>query len=459
MQKQFSLKAHIVTEKSFYKRVLLLIVPVVLQSVINQGVNVMDTVMVGKLGETAISASSLANQFYSIFVLLCMGISAAGLVLSSQYWGAENKATVRRVFDFSMQLVLALGTLFAVLTAFFPKQIMRTYTPEGDVIEAGAKYLRITALIFLPHGLCLVMSNIVRSIGNTRLGLIVSSISFAVNIGANYIFIFGKLGLPAMGVMGAALGTLAARAVEFIVCLVYMLKYEKTLKYRPGGILKPPSAAMLREFRRLGLPAIVSDFILGLAASVISVILGHMGKDVVSAYAIVTVLDRICTVATMGIASASSVVIGQTVGSGNVRRAQREGWSFLLMSAGMGLLSASLVLVIGRMSVEWYNITGPTHQIAAEMMLASALIVFFQTIQSTTTKGILRGGGDTKFLMVADVVFQWCASIPLGYLAGLVLGLPPFWVLLALRIDYIIKAVWMFFRMRSGKWIHKVKSI
>lgn len=450
---------YIVTDKAFYRKALLLIVPVVLQSIINQGVNMMDTVMVGKLGEASISASSLANQFYNIFVFLCMGISAAGVVLSSQYFGAGDLKTVRRVFDLVLQIVIVGAVAFALLSFLLPGQIMRVFTDEEDVIELGAQYLRITALIYLPHGISLVLSNVMRSIGNAKLGLYVSIASFVVNIGANYVFIFGKLGMPALGVMGAAVGTLIARVVEFLFCTVYLFKVEKVLHYQVRGLVKLPSRALFGEFRRLGLPAVISDSILALAASVMSIILGHMGKEVVSSYAIVTVMDRMATVATMGLASASGVIIGQTVGEGEFERAKKEGWTFLYLSIAIGLIAGVLVLTLGEWSIWLYEITPSTVEIAVSMMQASAIIVVFQAVQSTLSKGILRGGGDTKFLMVADVIFQWCASIPLGYLAGIVLHFPPFWVLIALRIDFFIKAVWLTFRLKGDKWIHKAKQV
>ncbi len=450
---------YIVTDRQFYKKMVLLTLPVLLQSVINQGVNMMDTVMVGKLGEVSISASSLANQFYLIYHFLCMGLSAAALVLASQYWGAGKKETVRKVCDLVLQIVIVLGTFFAVVSFLFPRQIMSIYTKDSQVIETGAGYLRVTAFVYLPHGLGLIIANFVRSIGNTRLGLVVSSISFLVNIGSNYVFIFGKLGLPPMGVTGAALGTLCARVVEFLVCVVYLLKVEKTLRYNFRGLLQAPKAALAKEFRRLGLPAVISDTLLGVSGSVLSVILGHMGREVVSAYSIVTVLDRMCAVATAGVASAAGVMVGQTVGTGDFRRAHKEGQSFLLLSIVMGAVSAVLVLLVGTWSISLYEINGSTYRIAVSMMQASALIVLFQSTGTTTTKGVLRGGGDTRFLMVADVIFQWCASIPLGYLCGLVLHLPPFWVLIALRIDYVIKAIWMSFRLQGTKWIHKVKNV
>lgn len=448
-----------VRDGGFYKKVVIILIPIVLQSIINQGVNMMDTVMVGRLGEASISASSLANQFYNIFVFLCMGISAAGLVLSSQYFGAKDLKTVRRVFDLVLQIVIIGGAAFAVVTFLVPEQIMRVFTAEEDVIELGARYLRVTALIYLPHGISLVLSNVLRSIGNAKLGLYVSIASFIVNIGANYVFIFGKLGAPALGVMGAAVGTLIARMVEFLFCGVYLLKYERVLRYELRGLIKAPTKALFGEFRRLGMPAIISDSLLALAASIISIILGHMGKEVVSAYAIVTVMDRMATVAIQGATSAAGVVIGQTVGEGEFERAQKEGWTFLILSVLIGIFGGILVLVLGEWSIGLYEIAPSTVEITVTMMEASAVIVFFQAVQSALSKGILRGGGDTKFLMMADIIFQWVASIPLGALAGLVLRLPPALVLVALRVDFIIKSVWLVFRLKSGKWIHKAKSM
>ena len=207
------------------------------------------------------------------------------------------------------------------------------------------------------------------------------------------------------------------------------------------------------------MPAIISDSLLALAASIISIILGHMGKEIVSAYAIVTVMDRMATVAIQGATSAAGVVIGQTVGEGEFQRAQKEGWTFLILSVVIGIFGGILVLFLGEWSIGLYEIAPSTVEITVHMMEASAVIVFFQAVQSALSKGILRGGGDTKFLMIADIIFQWVASIPLGALAGLVLNMPPAIVLIALRIDFIIKSVWLVFRLKSGKWIHKARKM
>lgn len=451
------MKKYIITDKAFYSEALMIVLPVVLQAIINQGVNMMDTIMVGKLGEAAISASSLANQFYNIYTFLCMGLSAAGLVLAAQYWGAGDKVTVRKVFDVLIQIIFAASTLFAILSLALPRQIISLYTNDQEVIAAGAGYLRITALVYLPHGIALVISNIMRSVGNARIGLYVSLASFFVNIGCNYVFIFGKLGFPAMGVSGAALGTLCSRAVEFGVCTFFVLVIDRKLCYRPTRLLRQPEKPLLREFIRLGLPAIISDTILAFASSAIGMILGHMGREFVSAYSIVSVVDRMCTLATSGVGSAAGIMVGQSVGAGEAAEAKRRGFSFLMLTAVLGVIGAILVVIVGDWSISLYDITPDTIAITRTMMIASALVVPFQNISSTLGKGVLRGGGDTQFLMVADVIFQWVASIPLGYLAGLVLNLSPFAVLLIVRIDYVIKGIWFIQRLTTDKWIHQVK--
>lgn len=452
-----SFKQYIAWDRHLFAQAMMIIIPVLLQSIINQGVNMMDTIMVGSLGEVSISASSLANQFYNIYTFWCMGLSAAGLVLTAQYYGQGDKETVKRVLDMLIQIIAISGLLFGVVTMCFARQIMAIYIDDPLVIEEGVQYLRITAFVFLPHGLSLIVSNLMRSVGNARIGLYVSLTSFIINIGANYVFIFGKLGFAPMGVAGAALGTLCARVVEFAVCAVFVLKIDKCLEYRLTKVLRLPSRLLIREFIRLGLPAIVSDMALAFASSAIGIILGHMGKAYVTAYSIVTVVDRMCTIASMAVASSAGILVGQAIGAGEYEEAKRRGVTFLLLSTVIGLLGSVLVVLVGDWSISLYDIEASTVEITKSMMLASALILTFQNVQTTLGKGILRGGGDTKFLMVLDVILQWCTSIPLGYLVGIVFQASAFVVLITVKIDFVIKSLLFLRRMLSDKWMHSVK--
>ncbi len=445
----------IVKDRAFYRKTLAIMLPVALQQAINMGVNMLDTMMLGSFGEIQLSASSLANQYYNIFTIFCMGIIGGCSVLASQYWGAGNIDKVRETFSMAFRLAAGMSILFAILTILFPEQIMSIYTNEAPVIEQGVRYLRITALIFFFHGTGLVYSLLMRSVGQAKLGLYVSLLSFVVNIGGNYIFIFGKFGAPRMEIAGAALGTLLARLAEFIVTFGYILFVDQKLGFRIRHLLKNPSALFYKNYFRLGAPVLVSDGLLAFGGNMVSVVLGHMGAAVVAASSICMVVERLSTVVINGVSNASGIITGNTIGEGKKEQALAQGETFYLLSVVFGIVSAILVLIFGPMTISVYTLTEETIVVTNQLMRASAVIVFFQAIQSVMTKGVLRGGGDTKFLMVADILFLWLASIPLGALGGLVLGWPAWLTMLALRIDYAIKSIWCVSRLLSGKWIHE----
>lgn len=453
------MRVTIMKDTEFYKAVIRIMLPVALQQAINMGVNMMDTMMLGSFGEVQLSASSLANQYYNFFTILCMGIIGGCSVLAAQYWGAGEKEKVRETFNMAMRLTAFVSILFMILTWIFPTQIMSVYTTESDVICQGVRYLRITAFIFLIHGTGLVAAQLMRSVGQARLGLVVSAISFVVNIAANYIFIFGKLGMPRMEIAGAALGTLIARGAEFITTFVYILGMDKSLGLRIRHLKKSPSKAFYRSYFRLGAPVLVSDSLLGLGGNIVSVVLGHMGAAVVASNAICQVVDRLCTVVIQGVSNASGIITGQTLGTGDRKKAMEQGETFYFFSIVFGALSALAVFVFGPMTIAVYSLNQDTIVLVHQMMNAYVVIVFFQAIQSVMTKGVLRGGGDTKFLMKADILFMWLVSIPLGAAGGLLFGWPAWVVMLCLRADYVIKSGWCVSRLLSGKWIHIADGI
>lgn len=448
-----------VKDKQFYLSVLSIMVPVALQQAINMGVNMLDTMMLGSFGEASLSASSLANQYYSLFTIFCMGIIGGSSVLAAQYWGAGDKGRVRETFSMAMRLALGLSGVFAILTYLFAPQIMRLYTSEEDVIARGVRYLDITVFVFVVHGTSLVAAQLMRSVGQARLGLMVSLISFVVNILGNYVFIFGKWGAPRMEIGGAALGTLLARTAEFITTFVYILVIDKKLGLRVGHLLKSPSSVFYKNYFRLGAPVLVSDALLGLGGNLVSIVLGHMGAAVVAANAICQVVDRLCTVVIQGVSNASSIITGNAVGAGDRKRAMEQGETFYFLSIIFGGFSALMVFVFGPMTIGVYTLTKETVIVTRQLMNAYVVIVFFQAVQSVMTKGVLRGGGDTRFLMKADILFMWVVSIPLGAAGGLFLHWPAWAVMLALRIDYIIKSLWCVSRLMSGRWIHEAGDL
>lgn len=453
------MKITLVKEKAFYTSVLSIMLPVALQQAINMGVNMLDTMMLGSFGEVQLSASSLANQYYAFFSVLCMGIIGGSSVLAAQYWGAGNSEKVRETFSMALRLAVGAALFFTVLTLSIPDRIMRIYTSEPAVIDQGVRYLRITAFIFAIHGTGLVAAQLMRSVGQAKLGLVVSIISFVINILANYIFIFGKFGAPRMEIAGAALGTLLARTAEFAVTFLYILVIDKKLRLRPKHLLISPSPAFYKSYFCLGAPVLVSDALLGLGGNIVSVILGHMGAAVVAGNAICQVIDRLCTVVISGISNASGIITGNTIGLGDKRQAIEQGETFYLLSIIFGAVGSVLIFLLGPLTISLYRVSSETIQITRQLMNAYVVIIFFQAVQSVMTKGVLRGGGDTKFLMKADILFMWLVSIPLGIASGLIFGWPAWLTMLCLRADYGIKSVWCVSRLMSGKWIHEADGL
>lgn len=450
-------KVTLIKDPQFYRSVLHIMLPVALQQAINMGVNMLDTMMLGSFGEVQLSASSLANQYYNFFTIFCMGIIGGSSVLAAQFWGAGDKEKVRETFSMAFRLSLVFSVVFSVLTFLMPAQIMSLYTSEQEVITQGVRYLRITVFIFAIHGTSLVMAQLMRSVGQPRLGLVVSVISFVVNLFANYVFIFGKFGAPRMEIAGAALGTLIARTSEWLVTFIYILCMDHKLGLRLRHLKKSPSSVFYRNYFRLGAPVLVSDALLGLGGNIVSIVLGHMGAAVVAGNAICQVVDRLCTVVIQGVSNASGIITGNTIGAGKKELAMRQGESFYLLSMFFGAVSALLVYLLGPLTISMYSLEPETVAVTEKLMHAYVVIVFFQAVQSVMTKGVLRGGGDTRFLMMADILFMWLVSIPLGGIGGLILHWPAWLTMLCLRADYVIKSVWCVSRLLSGKWIHEAE--
>jgi len=448
-----------VKDKNFYKTAILIALPIAAQQIINIGVNLMDTIMLGSFGEVQLSASSLANQFYFIFHILCLGMGGGAAVMTAQYWGAKDRTSIRKTLALLHRICISIAAVFFILPLLFPDRIMRLYTGDASVVESGVKYLRVLTFAYLIHGLSLTTTIVLRTVRVVRLSFYASCCSFFINIFFNWVFIFGKLGAPRLEIAGAAIGTVLARLLEFCIIFGYLLFFDKKIEYKLRNFFGKIDTSIVKEYFRLGLPVIVSDAFLTFGNSALAMIMGRMGAQMVAANAITTVTVQISTVFIMGISNASGVMTGNTIGNGEYEKAYEQGVTFFVLSAIVGVAASLIITLISPYIINFYNITSETREIARQLMYSVAFIVIFQSIQSVMTKGVLRGGGDTKFLMVADVLFLWVASIPLGYLAGLVWKLPPFAVYFCLRIDFIIKSFWCVHRLNSRKWIRNVYSI
>ena len=446
-----------VKDRSFYLRVVKLAVPVVIQSMITMGISIIGTLMVGQLGEKKLSSVSLANEFIVLYQILCMGLGYGAAVLTAQYWGQRNIIAFKKIVTIMLKMCLLLGGLLGAVAYLIPEVVMSIFTPEPELIELGATYMRFSAWTFLPTGLSLTITAVLRSFGEVRLPLFTSFIAFIVNVFLNWVFIFGNLGAPRMEIMGSALALFISRMIELSFIAGYFVFIDKRIGYRIKDFFTS-CKGLYGHYIRYCIPVLISDTILGIGNSAISVIIGHIGFSFVAANAIVSQVTRMTTVFTTGVSSASSIMTGNTLGEGNTDKAYREGITFLSISIVLGITAGVILLILCPFMIGSVQISEEAKGIAYQLMYAISIILVFQSAQTVLTKGVLRGGGDTRFLMAADVLFLWLVSIPRGAIAGLVLHMPPFVIYICLRADYIIKTIWCTFRLLKGRWMNKVSS-
>lgn len=445
-----------VRDKSFYSKILTISVPLILQNMITIGVNLVDTMMLGQFGEISISASALGGQFCNLYQMLCMGLGFGTVVMTSQYWGRNDTYSFRKAVTLMLRITLVLGLAFTVFSILFPRQVMAIYSNEEAVIADGLRYLSYMAYSFVFHGLSLTVSLVLRSAGKTIVPLFSSIGAFIINIILNWIFIFGNLGAPRMEIAGAALATLVCRIFECIFIVGYFMFFEKDVRYRIKDFFMK-CGDLWPEFRKYAVPVIISDALLGLGNNNLTMIMGRIGGDYVAANSIMQAVQRLSTVYSQALSSSGAVVTGNTIGQGDTDKAYRQAVTFVAVSLIAGALGSGIILLVARPMLGLYNVSENTRNIAMQLSYSMAFMMVFQTLAQMLTKGVLRGGGDTKYLMFADIFFLWVASTPLGYLAGIVWQLPAFWIHFFLKIEMVLKSFLGIHRFRTKKWIKEIK--
>lgn len=446
-----------VRDKEFYKRVLQISIPIAMQGLINVGVSMTDTMMLGSLGEITLSAASLANQFCFIFLIINFGLGGGAGVLSGQFWGKKDTVSINKVLSILIKASVSFALIFLFLAQVMPDKIMGIYTTEYEVLNQGVMYLKIVSLSFIFQGISTTVNILFRTVGTVKVALFASISSFFVNVFLNWVLIFGNLGAPKLGIEGAAIATLTARIIEFSVVSIYVLKIDKKLKFKFKYIFNIDKE-LLKSYIKVGGPVLVSDLILALGLNMISVIMGRMGSDMVAANSISSVVLQFTNVFLLGVSNASGVITGNTIGEEKYNLAYERSITFLALSILLGIGSSIVIFVLKYIIIDFYNISDYTKSIAYQLMNSTSFLVLFTSVSTILTKGILRSGGDTKFLMIADVLFLWMVSIPLGYVAAIVLNLPPWIVLITLKIDEVIKGIWCTTRLLSKKWINNISS-
>jgi putative MATE family efflux protein len=444
-----------VKDKGFYKQLSLIAVPIALQNLISFGMNMTDTVMLGRLGEKQISASALANQPYYIFTIFMFGLASGACVLTAQYWGKGDRATINRILALALKASVLCALLFTLCVLIFPEQVMGLYTADREVIRLGAQFLRIIGASYVITAVSGTYLLILRSIENVKLPLLINFSSFVVNVFLNWVFIFGNLGSPAMGIRGSALATLCARILELAMALTYAYAFDRVLRFRLRELFRM-DFGLLHDFMLYSAPVVINETLWAVGSSCQSVIIGHLGSEQVAASSIGGVVQKLATVVIFGVANAAAVIVGKQIGAGDRKKAMEYARTILALSVLIGLLSSGVVALLKHPTMLFYNVGAVTTGYTYDILDVYTVIVFFVSFNAINIIGILRGGGDTRFAMVLDVACMWTVALPLGALAGLYLHLPFRVVFFLLLIDEPVKFFIGLWRFRSRRWLRDV---
>lgn len=442
--------------KQFLLYALKLAFPIMIQNLISTLVNSADTVMLGYVSQTAMAASSLANQY--TFVLFCFyyGLGIGTSVLCAQYFGKGDKQTVERIIGLAARVAILISLLFFAFSFFAPEAIMKIFSDSPQTIKEGAAYLKVLSFSFVFMGFSQVFVSALRSVGKIVFPSALYVVSLLVNVLMNAAFIFGLFGLPRLGVVGVALGTVSARAVEVILCFAYSAA-GKDIKFRLKNLFRR-SGVLFKDFLKISAPSVVNDLMWGMAATTCTAILGHIGDDMVAANAVAVMVVNMGAIVCRGFSNATTIIVSQTLGENRMEDTKVYAKRILWLTVIVSLLGCCVILAIRPFMVQFYRdkLTETAIYYLGIIMIMTTWRLVGEGINTCLICGCFRGGGDAKFGMVVDTVFMWGVSVPLMAIAAYVLKLPPVWVYFVMTLDEFEKMPVVFAHYFKFKWMKNI---
>ncbi|MCI8837449.1 MAG: MATE family efflux transporter [Hungatella sp.] len=446
-------------DRIFLKKTVMIALPVAMQGMLNTVVNLVDNLMIGSLGSTAIASVGLANKIFFVFSLLIFGVNSGSGVLAAQFWGNKDVKSIRKVLGLALSLAVAGAIGFMIPALIRPQLLMRIFTTSDAGIQTGAAYLAVAAFSYPCTAITNTYVGMLRAVNRVREPVMISCGAIVTNICFNYILIFGKFGAPAMGVTGAALATLIARVVEVVLILgvVYLGRTPLAGSVRE---MFGWSRAFLRKFFVTALPVIVNEFIWGLGTAIYSMAYGRMGDEAVAAITIATTIQDLVVVLFQGLSAATAVILGNEMGAGKLKRAETYGKNFFILQFIVTVITACLC-VAGRWKFIGLYQPGISDEVAE--MVSRCIIVFaifspFRMFNYVNVVGVLRSGGDTAMCLFIDTSGVWLIGIPLAFIGGLVLKQPIHIVYGMVTCEEVYKAVIGYIRYRQKKWLRNLAA-
>lgn len=440
----------------FYSQIFKLVLPIIIQNLLSAAVSSADVVMLNYVGQSSISAVSLAAQYASVLFMVFYGLGTGVTILCAQYYGKGDMRAIQVVEGIAMRFSIPIAAAFAAAALLMPETMMLLFTNDAELISIGASYLRCMSVAYLCWGVVEVYLAVLRSINRVVISTAMNVLAFSLNILLNAVWIFGLFGAPKLGAMGVALATSLSRLVELAACIVVsLLSKDVHLNLR---YIFVRNKLLFSDFVRLSLPALGNDISWSVAFSMYSVIIGHLGTDAVAANSFVVVVRNFGTILCFGMASAGGILLGNIIGENKLEEA-REGAKKLMKltvitgAIGGGIVLAAMPLV---MAYARGSLSEQAMYYLRNMLLINTYYVMGAAVNTTLIAGVFRAGGDSRFGFICDTIDMWCYAVPLGFIAAFALKLPVMWVYFLLCTDEFVKWPWVIGHYRKGNWLRNI---
>ena len=449
-----------IKEKTFYKSFMILALSLALQNLLTYGVNMMDTLMLGRYSQNAMGGVSLCNQIQFLLQMLVVGAGEGAVVMGSQYWGRKKLEPIPHIIGVALRFGGALAVLLFILVFGWPNQILSLLSNDPAVIAEGAKYFSIIRYTYVIFTITNILVASLRSIGVVRIGYMISGSTLVINVCLNYLLIYGNLGFPEMGVRGAACATLIARCVELII-VIWFLKYRENVLNLNLRKLLHIDMSYVHDYMKVSLPVLINQALWGVAQMVQTGILGHLGGDVTAANAISVQVYQVLSVVCYGAASAAGIVVGRTIGEDNEKKLHPLVTTLQVLFISIGLCSGLAIFLLRGPILAAFGgtLTENAYRLSRQCMLVLAITTGGTSYQMACDNGIIRGGGDTAFSAKMNLVSMWCIIVPFSAMAAFWWKCPPVAVFFLLKWDQLYKAIPVGIRLHSWKWVKKVTRV
>lgn len=442
----------ITRDRSFYRSLIALAIPVALQNLITFAVSFADNLMVGSLGDTAVSGVYMGSQIQTFLQMFSGGIEGAILILAAQYWGKRDTASIKRIIAIGLHFSIGFGLLLTTVCVMVPRPIISLFTDDAGVIADGALYLRIVCFSYLFFCITQALIASMRSVEVARIGMGVSLISLIVNVSLNYILIFGKFGFPAMGIAGAAVATVISRIAETLTMWIYVTRIDRKLELKLKELLVS-DPVLRRDFIRYGLPLIGGNVVWSVNMMANSAILGRFSASVITAASIANTMNSLAYVTMNGMSSAVGIITGKTVGAGKTERMKEYAYTVQLLFLGMGLLTGGVIMLLKNPFIGLYSgITAEAISYSSQFITVLSITMIGTCYQAAGLFGLVKSGGDIGFVFKNDTIFVFLVVLPSAIIAS-ILGAPAWVVFACLKCDQILKCFVAVVKINRFDWM------